>query len=86
MGTRTATGPGHGSPPSWPRAVLHTSDGAVALVVLAEKRHDVVVGHDLTVEQVIDLAIGEALAQDAAGDTPDWTVEDLAGQLQLQEW
>ena len=52
------------------------------LFALAEKRHDVVVGHDRTVEQVIDLAAGEALAQDVADDTPEWTVEDLAGQLQ----
>ena len=86
MGPRTAPGSGHGSPPVWPRATLRTSDGAVTLVALAEKRHDVVVGHDLTVEQVVDLSVGEALAQDVAGDTPEWTVEDLSGQLQLQEW
>jgi hypothetical protein len=48
---------------------------AVTLVALAEKRHDVVVGHDLTVEQVVDLAVGEAPAQVVAGDTPEWTVD-----------
>jgi hypothetical protein len=85
VGPRTATGSGHGSPPAWPRAVLSRSDGAVTFVALAEKLNYVGVGHDRTVEQVVDLAVGEALAQDVTGNTPERTVEDLAGQLQLQE-